>query len=98
MSDKSDVLSPIAPIALAETSTARAPYVYFDSVPSFGFNGGVANITLEAFAYTAEGERVTTQRVIVAHLRMGALALANLKKAIEGIELLAAGTPQSRPN
>ena len=29
-------------------ASANAPFIYFDGVPNFGFNFGVANIPLEA--------------------------------------------------
>lgn len=72
-------------------ASAAAPFVYFDRAPNFGFNGAVANISLEAVRFTvpSEGAEVVTDRVTVAHLRMTLDAMRSLKTAIEGIERLA---------
>ena len=40
-----------APQGVAEGS-APAPLIHFDIVPNFGFNVGVANLTLEAVRFT----------------------------------------------
>ena len=76
---------------LCELASAAAPFVYFDRAPNFGFNGAVANISLEAsrFVAPAEGQDVVADRVTVAHLRMTMDALRSLKAAIEGIERMA---------
>lgn len=84
---------------LCELASAAAPFVYFDRAPNFGFNGAVANISLEAarFVAPAEGEDVVVaDRVTVAHLRMTLDALRSLKAAIEGIERMAEAS-QGRP-
>jgi hypothetical protein len=72
-------------------ASANAPFVYFDSAPNFGFNGNVANISLEVvrFSPTPNGDGVATDRVTVAHLRMTIEAMRSLKAAIEGVEHLA---------
>lgn len=72
-------------------ASAAAPFVYFDRAPNFGFNGAVANISLEAlrFAAPVEGEDVVADRVTVVHLRMTMDALRSLKTAIEGVERMA---------
>ena len=76
---------------LCALASAAAPFVYFDRAPNFGFNGAVANISLEAirFEAPAEGAAVVADRVTVAHLRMTLDALRSLKTAIEGIERMA---------
>ncbi len=76
---------------LCELASAAAPFVYFDRAPNFGFNGAVANISLEAvrFAAPAEDQTVVADRVTVAHLRMTLDALRSLKAAIEGVERMA---------
>jgi hypothetical protein len=76
---------------LCELASAAAPFVYFDRAPNFGFNGAVANISLEAvrFAAPAEDQAVVADRVTVAHLRMTLDALRSLKAAIEGVERMA---------
>lgn len=74
--------------SLCPLASAAAPFVYFDRAPNFGFNGAVANISLEAvrFEMPAENANVAADRVTVAHLRMTLDALRSLKTAIEGVE------------
>jgi len=82
---------PSTPGSLSALASAQAPFLYFDSVPNYGFNAGVANLSLEAVRFTASptGQGVMADRVTVAHLRMSIDAVRALKAAIEGIELLA---------
>ncbi|MBI3198984.1 MAG: hypothetical protein HYZ40_16045 [Rhodospirillales bacterium] len=82
---------------LCPLASAAAPFVYFDRAPNFGFNGAVANISLEAvrFATPADGAEVMADRVTVAHLRMTLDAMRSLKAAIEGVERIAKMTHES---
>jgi len=34
-------------LPICEAASANAPIIYFDAAPNYGFNGGVAHITLE---------------------------------------------------
>jgi hypothetical protein len=76
---------------LCPLASAGAPFIYFDGAPNFGFNGSVANISLEVarFSVPSEGAAVVADRVAVAHLRMTLDAMRSLKAAIEGIERMA---------
>jgi hypothetical protein len=78
--------------SLSALASANAPFLYFDSVPNYGFNAGVANVSLEVVRFTPNpnGQGVLADRVTVAHLRMSLDAVRAFKTAIEGIELLAA--------
>ena len=77
---------PTVPPHVAEAS-ALAPFIYFDIVPNFGFNVGIANLTLEAVRFTMESPgKVSGGGVAVAHLRTSIEGLLQLKAAIEGIE------------
>ena len=51
--------------SLCPLASAAAPFVYFDRAPNFGFNGAVANISLEVirFEMAAEGADVVADRV-----------------------------------
>ena len=91
---------PSAPGSLSGLASAHAPFLYFDSVPNYGFNAGVANLSLEAVRFTANptGQSVMADRVTVAHLRMSIDAVRALKAAIEGIELLATPAAGDRRN
>jgi hypothetical protein len=107
MTDKADPPLPV-PVeqipsiasGISAIASANAPFIYFDGAPNFGFNGGIANITIEAIRFNpvAGTTRVLADRVIVAHLRMGLDALRSLKGAIEGIELLAQPVPEGEKN
>jgi len=69
------------------------------SVPNFGFNVGVANLTLEAVRFTMPVQgTITGERVAVAHLRTSVEGLRQLKAAIEGIEAMIQGAPDSKKN
>jgi hypothetical protein len=85
---------PSTPGGLSGLASSHAPFLYFDSVPNYGFNHGVANLSLEVIRFTASpsGQGVLADRVTVAHLRMSLEAVRALKAAIEGIELLAKPT------
>jgi hypothetical protein len=78
--------------SLSALASAQAPFIYFDSAPNYGLNGGIANLSLEAIRFTPNpnGQGVSADRVTVAHLRMSLDAVKALKAAIEGIELMAA--------
>jgi hypothetical protein len=79
---------PTTPQRAAEAA-APAPFIYFDIVPNFGFNVGVANLTLEAVRFmTPTPGIVTGERVAVAHIRTSIDGLRQLKAAIEGIEAI----------
>ena len=83
---------------LSEIGSAAAPFIYFDGVPNFGFNAGVVSMTLEAIRQFSVDGKIAADRVAVAHLRMSIAALASLKSAIEGIELLAQPAPEGKSN
>ena len=86
------------PQRVAEGS-ALAPLIYFGIVPNFGFNVGVANVTLEAVRFTMPVQgTITGERVAVAHLRTSVEGLRQLKAAIEGIEAMIQGAPDSKKN
>lgn len=98
MTDKPLTDPPIAPKNF-EAASGIAPMIYFDLVPNFGYHNGVANMTLEAILHvTDDTGKPVVKRAVVAHLRMAAHGLANLKSAIEGIELLAKPVENSQAN
>jgi hypothetical protein len=80
-------------------ASAPAPFIYFDFAPNFGFNVGVANLTLEVLRFTMEAPgKVTGERVAVAHLRTSIQGLRQLKAAIEGIEAIIQRPADSEKN
>ena len=59
----------------------------------------VANLTLEAVRFTMPVQgTITGERVAVAHLRTSVEGLRQLKVAIEGIEAMIQGAPDSKKN
>jgi hypothetical protein len=91
-------MPPTVPHRPTETG-APAPFIYFDIVPNFGFNVGVANLTLEAVRFTMPVlGKITGERVAVAHLRTSVEGLRQLKAAIEGIEAIIQRPTDSEKN
>ena len=91
-------MPPTVPHRASETS-APAPFIYFDLVPNFGFNVGVANLTLEVMRFTmAAVGKVDGERVAVAHLRTSIEGLRQLRAAIEGIEAIIQRPADSEKN
>ena len=74
---------------ISALASANAPFIYFDGSPNFGTHDGVLNISLEAIRYTPVDGDIMTDRVVVAHLRMGMKAAQSLKLALEKVILLA---------
>ncbi len=70
-------------------ASANAPYIFFDEISGFGAYNGIAHMTLEALRFMTVGDKLRTDRVVVAHLRMNMAALKTLKEVIPKIELLA---------
>ena len=100
MIDKPDSPPPveIIPSRAGEVSaiaSANAPIIYFDGAPTFGFNEGIANVTLEVVRMKYTNGKVVSDRVTVAHLRMGLPAMMRLKAAIDGAILIA--NPVEKP-
>jgi hypothetical protein len=95
VSDKTNVQPPVEVIPsvageISAVASAHAPFLYFDNAPVFGCFNGVVRIMLEAVrTMPTPGQTVSTDRVIVAHLRMSIPAALALKAAIEGALLLA---------
>jgi hypothetical protein len=96
MANEPTTTAPLLP--LAEISSAMAPIIYFDAAPNFGFNNGVASLTLEAVVYVNVADQIRAERRVVAHLRMPPEAFANLKSAINGLELAAEPTERKPAN
>jgi hypothetical protein len=67
-------------------ASAAAPFIFFDRVTNCGYLDGIANFTLEAHRHMETDEGMVHDRVIVGHVRMGAMALASLKLAVAQIE------------
>lgn len=83
---------------ISAIGSANAPIVFVDGVPVMGYYNGIAHMTLAAMRFLPGPERVISDNVIVAHLRMNMPALQALKEAITKIELLAAPVDEKSKN
>jgi hypothetical protein len=78
---------------------ARAPIIYFDFIPTFGFNNGIVNLMLAAGLVlpTADGGALT-EPVAVAHLRCNVAAANQLRDLIDKALLLATPVAEGKAN
>ena len=68
-----------------------APIIYFDGVPTIGFNNGIVSLLLAVgLILPTKGGQVLGQSVAVAHLRCNAAAALQLRNSIDKALLLAA--------
>jgi hypothetical protein len=68
--------------------TPHAPFIFFESAPTFGVMNGVLNITLAATRTVIGPDGILTDHVVIAYLRGNVPAMLSLKGAIEGAMLL----------
>ena len=73
-------------LPVSESASAHAPVIFFDSVATYGFGNGVANLSLEVIRFMPSGNSTVPDRVVVAHLKMSAAAYASLKLAIAALD------------
>jgi hypothetical protein len=83
---------------LAALRAVNAPVVYFDSITSNGTYGGIGNMTLECGLHLVLDGQIMNERQVVAHLRFPLAAMANLRGALDAIELLAKPVPEGPKN
>jgi uncharacterized membrane protein len=76
---------------------AHAPVIYFEGVPTLGFNNGIMNLMLAVGLVlpTSDGNTLT-EPVAVAHLRCNVVAAIALKDALDKVLLLATPTPEGK--
>ena len=89
---------PTEPLGECTGSSAVAPFVCFDFATAWGLHDGVATVTLEALRIFNTSGGVEKNFVITAHLKMGMEALAQLRSALDAIELLQIRSVAGRPN
>jgi hypothetical protein len=84
---------------IAVKDAASAPVIYFDFVPTFGFNNGVVNLMLAVGLVmpTTDGGALT-ESAAVAHLRCNVPAAVQLRDTINKALLLAAPTSEGKAN
>ena len=79
-------------------ASANAPFLFFDEVANFGFNNGIANVTLQAVRFISRPDRVVHDKVTVAHLRMSLPAAIALRAALDGVILSVTPKPPGEAN
>ena len=103
MSDKEPIL-PVEAIpsvagGLSGPASANAPFLYFENAPAFGTMNGIIKITLTATRdVPLANNKLASDHVIVAHLRMNMAAARALKAALDGAILLASPSPTETQN
>jgi hypothetical protein len=103
MSEKDQVL-PVESIpsvqgGLSGLGSANAPFIYFDNAPDFGTMNGIIKITLTATRDLPQANnKIASDHVVVAHLRMNMAAARALKAALDGAILLASPSPTETQN
>jgi hypothetical protein len=84
---------------LSGIASAAAPFVYFENAPAFGTMNGIIKVTLTATRDLPQANnKIASDHVVVAHLRMNMAAARALKAALEGAILLASPSPSDTPN
>ena len=98
MADNPDTSPPHDPgKEITIVDAPSAPIIYFDGVPTLGFNNGIVNLMLAVgLILPTKGGQVLGQSVAVAHLRCNAAAALQLRDSIDRVLLLAAPTPEGK--
>jgi hypothetical protein len=84
---------------LTVKDAVRAPIIYFEGVPTCGYNNGIVNLLLAVGVVlpTPDG-RTITEPVAVAHLRCNVIAAQALRDTIDKALLLATPVPEGKAN
>ncbi len=99
MVDKPDSQPPVEVVPSVEggisaIGSATAPFIYFEDAAAFGHLPGIVRVTLTAGRILpTPDQRVATDHIVVAHLRMNLLAAASLKDALERALAMASQPP-----
>ena len=84
---------------LSGLGSAAAPFLYFENAPAFGTMNGIIKVTLPATRdMPLANNKIASDHVVVAHLRMNMAAARALKAALDGAILLASPSPTETPN
>jgi hypothetical protein len=100
MADNPDAMATHEPgKETAVKDAVRAPVIYFDGVPTFGFNNGIVNLMLAVglILPTRDGG-IVTELVAAAHLRCNIAAAAQLRDTIDKAMLIASPVPEGKAN
>ncbi len=93
---------PVHPGNVASTKATvsdpgNAPFIYFEGVASFGYNGGVVNLTLATARHLMTDGTAASDLIAVAHLRCNIAAATELRNTLDQALLLAVKTGD-KPN
>jgi hypothetical protein len=83
MTDDSNPVPEGPGLRMAPGSSALAPFVYFDGVPTFGIHNGAIQIELAANTLLPEGKGIKIDVVITAHLRCSPAAAVALRETLD---------------
>ncbi|MBW4022754.1 MAG: hypothetical protein HIU92_06365 [Proteobacteria bacterium] len=84
---------------LSGLGSADAPFLYFENAPAFGTMNGIIKVTLTATRdMPMANNKIASDHVIVAHLRMNLAAARTLRAALDGALLLASPSPSETAN
>jgi hypothetical protein len=84
---------------LSGLGSASAPFLYFENAPAFGTMNGIIKVTLTATRdMPLANNKIASDHVVVAHLRMNMAAARALKSALDGAILLASPSPTDAQN
>jgi hypothetical protein len=77
----------------------RAPVIYFEVVPTLGFNHGIVNLMLAVGLVlpTRDGS-IVTEITAAAHLRCNIAAAIQLRDSIDKALLIASPVPEGKAN
>ena len=85
---------------LSLQASANAPFLYFETAPSYAVAGGVAKIILEATRHIGKNSQgqILVERVMIGQLVGNLAALKHLRSAIDGALLMAEPKPNGPTN
>lgn len=92
--------NPNVAVNFSGAASARAPMIYFEKAPFFGYGNGIGKLALEATRHIGyePGGGVLVERTLVAHLIGNIEAIKNLRSALDKILLLADPKPEGPTN
>jgi hypothetical protein len=86
-------------MAIPVSDTPHAPFIFYENAPAFGFTNGIINLTLSANrTWLGSDGGVVNDQVVIVYLRGNILAALSLRQVLDNALLLAAPTPEGKPN
>jgi hypothetical protein len=83
---------------MATLKATSAPVIYFDSIPTSGVYGGVANMTVDCGLHIVwDGVNINEPRT-VAHLRFPLALIPSIRAALDHVENILKPVPEKLKN